>query len=418
MRRLGTVRRRGRGGARRARPAARRLRRPCRVDAAGRRGPLVVGRARGRGRDSRSARSPASSSSRSSSRGAPARRAARGRRALRDPRPGRRRARPGRPRDPARHGHARARGDPAPAGPRAGRRRLRRRRAPRGVRLRAQPRELEGGRRRGRGPVSAAGCATSRPRTAACRGRPRPPRAGHAAARRLGELFRAGHESLRDDFEVSTPELDLLVELAYERRRARRADDGRRLRRLDRRARRRRAGRRDRRGRRRRLPRARGRAAVPRVCHASDGARELSADRGVGLRVEEVQPLDVERRPRRWSPIRTAARGSKVAQKSVPSRLISATSSMSRAHRGGDALRLRRRRVDGEEGRAGSRRPPRRARSPPGYSTAPLRRRLLAQRPARPPAGCRRGASRPTQASSPRRCDELRRQRESRRRRA
>jgi galactokinase len=32
----------------------------------------------------------------------------------------------------------------------------------------------------------------------------------------LGALFRAGHESLRDDFEVSTPELDLLVDLAYE----------------------------------------------------------------------------------------------------------------------------------------------------------------------------------------------------------
>jgi len=32
---------------------------------------------------------------------------------------------------------------------------------------------------------------------------------------RLGELFRAGHESLRRDFEVSTPELDLLVQLAY-----------------------------------------------------------------------------------------------------------------------------------------------------------------------------------------------------------
>jgi galactokinase len=37
--------------------------------------------------------------------------------------------------------------------------------------------------------------------------------AGDRAA--LGRLFRAGHESLRDDFEVSTPELDLLVELAY-----------------------------------------------------------------------------------------------------------------------------------------------------------------------------------------------------------
>jgi galactokinase len=31
----------------------------------------------------------------------------------------------------------------------------------------------------------------------------------------LGALFRAGHASLRDDYEVSTPELDLLVELAY-----------------------------------------------------------------------------------------------------------------------------------------------------------------------------------------------------------
>ena len=32
----------------------------------------------------------------------------------------------------------------------------------------------------------------------------------------LGRSFRAGHESLRDDYEVSTPELDLLVEIAYE----------------------------------------------------------------------------------------------------------------------------------------------------------------------------------------------------------
>ena len=32
----------------------------------------------------------------------------------------------------------------------------------------------------------------------------------------LGVLFRQAHESLRDDFEVSVPELDLLVELAYE----------------------------------------------------------------------------------------------------------------------------------------------------------------------------------------------------------
>jgi galactokinase len=32
---------------------------------------------------------------------------------------------------------------------------------------------------------------------------------------RVGAIMRAGHESLRDDFEVSLPELDLLVELAY-----------------------------------------------------------------------------------------------------------------------------------------------------------------------------------------------------------
>jgi galactokinase len=33
---------------------------------------------------------------------------------------------------------------------------------------------------------------------------------------RVGELFRAGHDSLRDDFEVSIPELDRLVDWAYE----------------------------------------------------------------------------------------------------------------------------------------------------------------------------------------------------------
>jgi galactokinase len=32
----------------------------------------------------------------------------------------------------------------------------------------------------------------------------------------LGRLFREGHESLRDDLEVSIPELDLLVDLAYD----------------------------------------------------------------------------------------------------------------------------------------------------------------------------------------------------------
>jgi len=37
-----------------------------------------------------------------------------------------------------------------------------------------------------------------------------------ANLQRLGEVFREGHESLRLDWEATTPELDLLVELAYE----------------------------------------------------------------------------------------------------------------------------------------------------------------------------------------------------------
>ena len=41
-------------------------------------------------------------------------------------------------------------------------------------------------------------------------------RPGGADLAALGRLFRESHESLRDDFEVSIPELDLLVDLAYE----------------------------------------------------------------------------------------------------------------------------------------------------------------------------------------------------------
>jgi len=41
-------------------------------------------------------------------------------------------------------------------------------------------------------------------------------RPGTPDRKSLGTLFRAGHASLRDDFEVSIPELDLLVELAYD----------------------------------------------------------------------------------------------------------------------------------------------------------------------------------------------------------
>jgi galactokinase len=39
---------------------------------------------------------------------------------------------------------------------------------------------------------------------------------GGADLATLGDVFREGHESLRNDFEVSIPELDLLVDLAYE----------------------------------------------------------------------------------------------------------------------------------------------------------------------------------------------------------
>jgi galactokinase len=40
--------------------------------------------------------------------------------------------------------------------------------------------------------------------------------AGRPRLHELGEIFREGHESLRRNFEVSTPELDRLVELAYD----------------------------------------------------------------------------------------------------------------------------------------------------------------------------------------------------------
>ena len=65
-----------------------------------------------------------------------------------------------------------------------------------------------------------------------------------ADALRAGDLATVGrccsesHASLRDDFEVSTPELDALVEQLERRRRVRRAAHRRGLRRLRRRARR------------------------------------------------------------------------------------------------------------------------------------------------------------------------------------
>ena len=61
------------------------------------------------------------------------------------------------------------------------------------------------------------GSVTSSPRTSECAGAsPLSKRPAALISRLSAALFREGHESLRDDFEVSTPELDLLVDLAYE----------------------------------------------------------------------------------------------------------------------------------------------------------------------------------------------------------
>ena len=71
-----------------------------------------------------------------------------------------------------------------------------------------------------------------RDRERAGRWRP-PPRCAPATSTPFGALMRASHASMRDDFEISTPELDVMVESAMRRRRDdRRAHDRRRLRRL------------------------------------------------------------------------------------------------------------------------------------------------------------------------------------------
>ena len=70
---------------------------------------------------------------------------------------------------------------------------------------------------------------TSSPRTRASRRPWRPSAAGDLAA--VGRLFAASHASLRDRFEVSSPELDAMVEIAAGGPgRRRRADDRRRVR--------------------------------------------------------------------------------------------------------------------------------------------------------------------------------------------
>ena len=65
-------------------------------------------------------------------------------------------------------------------------------------------------------------------------------RAGPTA---IGDLLLASHASMRDDFEISVPELDTAVEAAHVRGRDRRAHDRRRLRRRGDRAGRARPGR-------------------------------------------------------------------------------------------------------------------------------------------------------------------------------
>ena len=84
-----------------------------------------------------------------------------------------------------------------------------RRRAVRGGRRAARPVRHCATRRPSRSPTSRAP-ATSSPRTHACSRRPRRSPRGDLAT--LGRLLAASHASLRDDFEVSTPELDVLVE--------------------------------------------------------------------------------------------------------------------------------------------------------------------------------------------------------------
>ena len=225
--RLGPLRpgrRRGAGGTR---PRSRRVRRHRRLRPAGRRRALVVGGARGRDRARSLRRRRFRARATRACTRVPARRAARGRGAVRDPRPGGMPARPARRRDPPRLRDARL-------PPRRGSRRRRAR--DRRLGGRAEPRAL----RLRTAACRARACASARRRRALDRGharaarRPRPRLATKAAARgdreRARGAVRGGlrgrrardgrapaggsHASLRDDYEVSIAELDLLVELA------------------------------------------------------------------------------------------------------------------------------------------------------------------------------------------------------------
>ena len=112
---------------------------------------------------------------------------------------------------------------------RAGRRRARPRRPLDRLAARRDAAVARGGARRGWTPSPIGGRATSSPRTS---GSPRPStRSRPGTSPRSGRLFAASHASLRDDFEVVSPELDAMVEIASAvPGRRRRADDRRGLR--------------------------------------------------------------------------------------------------------------------------------------------------------------------------------------------
>ena len=125
------------------------------------------------------------------------------------------------------------------------------RRAPRLVRARRRDHGRAGAARRHRSttcrarPSSwttspSAACATSSPRTSGCS----TPcaRCASTGPTAIGDLLVASHASMRDDFEISVPELDTAVEAALAVGRRRRAHDRRRLRRRGDRARRARPG--------------------------------------------------------------------------------------------------------------------------------------------------------------------------------
>ena len=121
---------------------------------------------------------------------------------------------------------------------------------------------------------------------------------GRRPASRSAQLFAASHASLRDLYEVSSPELDALVEIAdIDAGRARRAADGRRVRWLHDHTRA---------ARRRSLPDRRGAGALP-GAHGPDAVRVRSSAvaRRRGSRWHGADPEPLAGHPhRRWDPLR------------------------------------------------------------------------------------------------------------------